>query len=497
MASPRSEPLLWLQLLGLGVLPLEALLLLLLLAGADPGPAPSLERLFCWAIGALLPAYLLWRRPADGWSLLLLRAPLRGRRPLQLRLSSLQAAPLLQAVALGLGCVLSFALLWWCDNHAAVASAYGPLPDSPRLVALLLAAALLALIQWQWQQWLQALWLLSRSEQQLAAAAPMALADLERQRLSLGIPLLLLAPLGQDPEPSLRANPPSAKPASTKPPAAKPTASSATATPPAGSPQPSPAAPPSGAAAAGEPGGSLGPDSSQAAQGGDNGPGPGDGPGEGKGGDPDNRGGLENGSDPESDPDQKNSSSPENDSGQENSSGPENDSGPTDWPVSEHDSATSPSNPIGPIIAPLINPDSPTPEPCLELPLGLKETSGSVPTAEMELGSGLAPTAGFEPDSSAPALAAELPPLVEAEPLDLPAAFSYAAKPVVIRPGAAADPQLAAIPEAETDLPPVPGGPPGEPPGRADGSGIALPVAVEPEQPSTHDQGAGLDQQIG
>ena len=516
MASPRSEPLLWLQLLGLGVLPLEALLLLLLLAGADPGPAPSLERLFCWAIGALLPAYLLWRRPADGWSLLLLRAPLRGRRPLQLRLSSLQAAPLLQAVALGLGCVLSFALLWWCDNHAAVASAYGPLPDSPRLVALLLAAALLALIQWQWQQWLQALWLLSRPEQQLAAAAPMALADLERQRLSLGIPLLLLAPLSQEPEPSLRAKPPSAKP-----PAAKPTASSATATPPAGSPQLSPAAPPSGAAAAEEPGGSIGPDFSQAAQGGENGPGLGDGPGAEKGGDPDNRGGQENSSGPESDsglesdPDPKNGSGPESDSGLENDpdpkngSGPENDSGPTDWPVSEHDSATSPSDPIGPIIAPLINPDSPTPEPGLALPPGLKETSGSeltaelelgsgmAPTAELELGSGLAPTAGFESDSSVPALAAELPPLVEAEPLDLPAAFSYAAKPVVIRPGSAADPQLAAIPEAETDLPPVPGGPPGERPGGADGSGIALPVAVEPEQPSTHDQGAGLDQQIG
>jgi hypothetical protein len=433
MASPRSEPLLWLQLLGLAVLPLEALLLLLLLAGADPGPAPSLERLFCWAIGALLPAYLLWRRPADGWSLLLLRAPLRGRRPLQLRLSSLQAAPLLQGVALGLGCVLSFALLWWCDNHAAVASAYGPLPDSPRLVALLLAAALLALIQWQWQQWLQALWLLSRPEQQLAAAPPMALADLERQRLSLGIPLLLLAPLIQDPNPSLRAEPPSAKP-----PAAQPTASSATAAPPAGSPPTSPAAPPTGGAVA------KGPD-------------------------------------------------------------PENDLGPADWPVTEAESARQPSNLVGP----LVDPDSPTPEPGLELPPGLNDVSGSGPTAALELASGLEPTvalesdseldpsAAFDPLSPAPASATELPPLVEAEPLDLPAVFSYGTKPVVIRPGAAADPQLAAIPEAETDLPPVPGSPPGEPPGRAEGSGIGLPVAVEPEQPSTHEQGAGLDQQIG
>ena len=395
MASPRSEPLLWLQLLGLGVLPLEALLLLLLLAGADPGPAPALERLFCWAIGAVLPAYLLWRRPADGWSLLLLRAPLRGRRPLQLRLSSLQAAPLLQAAALGLGCVLSFALLWWCDNHAAVASAYGPLPDSPRLVVLLLAAALLALIQWQWQQWLQALWLLSRSEQQLAAAPPMALADLERQRLSLGIPLLLLAPLG--------------------------TASSATAAPPTGSPPTSPAAPSSGGAAA------KGPD-------------------------------------------------------------PANDLVPADWPVAEKDSASQPSN----LLAPPGEPDPPTPEPGLELASGLE------PTAALESGSALEPTAVVEPVSPAraPASDAELPPLVEAEPVDLPAVFSYATKPVVIRSGASADPQLAAIPEAETELP-TPGGPPGEPPGRGDGSGIGLPVAGEPEQPSTHDQGAGLDQQIG
>ena len=51
----RREPLLWLQLLGLAVLPLETALLLLVLAGADPGPLPGLERLFTWALGALGP----------------------------------------------------------------------------------------------------------------------------------------------------------------------------------------------------------------------------------------------------------------------------------------------------------------------------------------------------------------------------------------------------------------------------------------------------------
>ncbi|MEI6617014.1 MAG: low-complexity tail membrane protein [Cyanobium sp. ELA507] len=196
MAAPsaRSEPLLWLQLLGLGVMPLEALLLMLLLAGSDPGPLPQLERLLCWAIGSVAPAFLLWKRPADVWSLLLVQAPLRGRREPQQRLSSLQGTPLLRA-GLVVGSGLSLALLWWIDRHAALASAFSPLEGGARLVALLLAAAVLALLLWQWQQLLQALWLLSRSPAQLAAAPPMDQAAVAEQRLSLGIPLLLLNPL--------------------------------------------------------------------------------------------------------------------------------------------------------------------------------------------------------------------------------------------------------------------------------------------------------------
>lgn len=189
--SPRSEPLLWLQLLGLGVIPLEALLLLLLLAGADPGPLPALERLLCWAIGSVAPAFLLWRLPPDAWSLLLLQAPLRGRRPLQHRLSGLQGGPVLQA-GLVLGAALSLGLLWWTDEHAALASAMSPLSAAPRLVALLLAAALLALILWQWQQLLQSVWLLSRPPELVAAREPMAPAEVSERRLGLGIPLLLL-----------------------------------------------------------------------------------------------------------------------------------------------------------------------------------------------------------------------------------------------------------------------------------------------------------------
>ena len=189
-----SEPLLWLQLLGLSLLPLEALLLLLLLAGSDPGPFPALERLLAWAIGALAPAVLLWRRPADVWSLLLVRTPANGRRELQRRLSALQASPLLR-IGLAVGAALLLVLLWWLDASSALASAVAPLPEAPRLVDLLLSAPLLALMLWQWQQGLQALWLLSRSPEQIAATAPLEPAALAQCRLSPGLPLLLPEPL--------------------------------------------------------------------------------------------------------------------------------------------------------------------------------------------------------------------------------------------------------------------------------------------------------------
>ncbi len=192
--TPRGEPLLWLQLIALGVLPLEALLLLLILAGSDPGPLPGLERLLCWAIGAMAPSLLLARRPADVWSLLLLQTPLRGRRELQRRLSRLQAAPGLALATAG-GAALALPVLWWIDRHAAVAAPITPFASCPRLVALLLAALLLVVMLWQWQQLIQSLWLLSRSPEVVAATRPLSLEELEQQRLCLGLPLLLPEPL--------------------------------------------------------------------------------------------------------------------------------------------------------------------------------------------------------------------------------------------------------------------------------------------------------------
>jgi len=198
----RREPLLWLQLLGLAALPLEALALLLVLAGSDPGLFPGFERVLAWALGALAPAVLFWRLPPDLWSLLVVQVPLRGRRPDQLRLSALQTALPLKLVAAS-GSLLLLPLLWWSDAAAGMAWAWSPLNNSPRLVGLLVALPLLTLMLWHWQQLVQVLWLLSRSSEQVEQTLPLTQNQAAQQRLNLGLPLLLLPPLDlREPEPA-------------------------------------------------------------------------------------------------------------------------------------------------------------------------------------------------------------------------------------------------------------------------------------------------------
>jgi hypothetical protein len=193
--NPRTEPLLWIQLLGLAVLPLEALLLLLVLGGSDPGPVPLVEELLCWSLGAVAPALLLWRMPADVWSVLLAQIPIRGRRDLQQRLSRLQEALPLKLLGPALGAVALLPLLIRLDQQAALAAPLWRQGHLPRPLALLLAALLLALMLWQWQQIIQALWLLSRPLPAVEATPPMGLEEHRDARLSLGVPLLLPSPL--------------------------------------------------------------------------------------------------------------------------------------------------------------------------------------------------------------------------------------------------------------------------------------------------------------
>ncbi|MCP9823826.1 low-complexity tail membrane protein [Synechococcus sp. EJ6-Ellesmere] len=200
--SPRSEPLLWLQLLGLAAIPAELLAVVLILAGADPGPVPAIERLLLWALGALLPAVLLWQRPADCWSLLLLQTPARGRREAQQRLSALQS-PLPVRLLAAAWALLLLPAIWRLDSLSAQMAAIAPLPEASRLVTILLSVPLLAILVWQGQQLVQAVWLFSRSPEQVGGTPAMGPEALGRERLSLGLPLLLPDPLSlvQDRQP--------------------------------------------------------------------------------------------------------------------------------------------------------------------------------------------------------------------------------------------------------------------------------------------------------
>lgn len=192
--NPRSEPLLWLQLLGLAAIPAELLAVALVLSGADPGPVPAIERLLLWALGALLPTVLLWQRPADCWSMLLLQTPARGRRESQRRLSALQSPLPIRLLATAWS-VLLLPAIWRLDLLSAQMAAIAPLPEVSRLVTILLTVPLLAILVWQGHQVIQALWLLSRSHEQVAGTPAMTPEVLERERLSLGLPLLLPDPL--------------------------------------------------------------------------------------------------------------------------------------------------------------------------------------------------------------------------------------------------------------------------------------------------------------
>jgi hypothetical protein len=200
--NPRSEPLLWVQLISLGALPLELLLLLLLLAGGDPGPLPQLERLLTWGLGAAGPSVWLWRRPADLRSLLLIKAASVQPTAQQLRLAALQTQRL-PRLLFGLGVAGLLPLLNWLDGQAALASNFSPVQDGARLSSLLLAAILLAVIVWQWQQLVQSVWLLSRTPGQVETATPLEPEQLNSARSNPGLPLLLLTPLTLEQQPTI------------------------------------------------------------------------------------------------------------------------------------------------------------------------------------------------------------------------------------------------------------------------------------------------------
>ena len=220
----RREPLLWLQCLAIGVIPLELLLIRLLLAGADPGPVPMVERLLIWGVGTVAPAIALWQRPADWGSLLLLRCPVASRSSDQLRLSASEGTWGSRSALVGCTALL-LPLLWWLDESAGLIHEFSPLQDSSRLVSLLLTAPLLALLVWQVQQLVQALLLLIQVPQNDSTAEAWSVEQLRQQRTSLGLQILQLPALTwpEPPEPTPSPTPePSTEPEPTPEPSTEP-----------------------------------------------------------------------------------------------------------------------------------------------------------------------------------------------------------------------------------------------------------------------------------
>ena len=200
--SPRREPLLWIQCLALGAIPLELLLIRVLLAGADPGPVPGVERLLLWGVGAVAPAAALWTRPADWASLLVVRLPTAGRRQEQQRLSQGQTRAL-SGSAVVAASVLLLPLIWWLDNSAVLVNEFSPIAAQSRLVTLLLSTPLLALIVWQLQQLIQASVWLIWDDDGVASDSSGDGTDLLMQRTSFGLQVLQLEPLvWPDPPPA-------------------------------------------------------------------------------------------------------------------------------------------------------------------------------------------------------------------------------------------------------------------------------------------------------
>ena len=207
----RLEPLLWLQCLALGAIPLELLLIRLILAGADPGPVPPVERLLIWAIGVLAPAAALWKRPADWGSLLLVRVPLKERDQAQQALSAKQGG-LISRTSVVVAALGSLPLLWWLDDSAVLASEFSPVLGQSRLVTLLISIPVLALMVWQVQQLSQALgWLLpirAEPDQESTAesSAGQNSAAKDQQHTSFGLQILRLNRLAW-PEPAVKPTP--------------------------------------------------------------------------------------------------------------------------------------------------------------------------------------------------------------------------------------------------------------------------------------------------
>ena len=134
--STYKEPILWIQLLGLGFIPLEFILLRLILAGAPLGPIPTIQRITVVIIGIITPTIALYKKPADWASFLFFKLPLKGRSIAQHQINNLQLKIIPKLFFL-LGIIIIAYYFWLSDKSALLLASISPFKNFSRIINLI------------------------------------------------------------------------------------------------------------------------------------------------------------------------------------------------------------------------------------------------------------------------------------------------------------------------------------------------------------------------
>nr|AUG32254.1 hypothetical protein PLO_255 [Paulinella longichromatophora] len=192
---PHSEFLLWLQLLGGTLLPIESLIILLIQSGAHTSPWPVLSRLLLWCLGALVPTVVFWYLPLDCWSLILIKIPIQSRSLQQKALSSLHRPLYLKLLQAGV-CLPLLVLIERLDQISSEIISFSIFQEISPFLGFFITIILLTLSIYQWQQFIQAAWLmlLGHKHHYINHLTESKVLEnkVELKSLSLGLPLLTL-----------------------------------------------------------------------------------------------------------------------------------------------------------------------------------------------------------------------------------------------------------------------------------------------------------------
>ncbi len=192
--STYKEPILWIQLLGLGFIPLEFILLRLILAGSPLGPIPEIGRILILIISIIVPSIALYKKPADWASFLFLKLPLKGRSIKQHQINNLQLNIVPKLCFLS-GVIFITCCFWLTDQSALLLAAISPFHSFSRIINLIFSIPILFLVVWQWHQLCYSIWLLTRSDEVLDKTEYLTSQQILKNQLCLGIDASILRKL--------------------------------------------------------------------------------------------------------------------------------------------------------------------------------------------------------------------------------------------------------------------------------------------------------------